>query len=175
MVRSRVCLGCCVASVGWWALTIVCSPLLPSPQVMDLKIHTQTAVINLRYGTTPEKEKQRILHHAKTSAVRKAWHREQEALRNGYSGSVDWSASEQDEILKSGQASAYEGEFIHDIFRYPELAEDPYNVRFVKKNTGDEPGASAKRKRSASEPEEAAPDSWPSASVWWRPCAEPPC
>ncbi|PSN55675.1 Teneurin-a [Blattella germanica] len=123
-------------------------------KVADLKLHGAGAVVNLRYGTTPEREKQRLLHHAKSIAVRKAWHREKEALRNGFAGSIDWSATEMDEILKVGYASSYDGEYVHDVRRYPELAEDPFNIRFVKKasvsaTTQDSAGRRRRRKRSA--------------------------
>nr|CAD7569594.1 unnamed protein product [Timema californicum] len=115
-------------------------------KVADLKIHGISAVVNLRYGTTPDKEKQRLLHHAKVFAVRKAWHREKEALRNGFAGSVDWSATEMDEILKVGYAASYDGEYVHDVQRYPELAEDPFNVRFMKK-TASTTSEAVKRRR----------------------------
>ncbi|KAK0097057.1 hypothetical protein PV326_003445 [Microctonus aethiopoides] len=100
---------------------------------VDVKIHGASYVVNLRYGTTVEKEKQRLLHHAKATAVRKAWHREQESLKANTPTSVEWMAAEQDEIAKNGFASNYDGEYIHDAQLYPELAEDPYNIKFVKK------------------------------------------
>lgn len=99
----------------------------------DVKIHGRSSVVNLRYGTSAERERARLLHHARAAAVRKAWHREREALRGGLGGSLEWSAAELDEIQKAGSAAAYDGEYVHDVARYPELAEDPYNVRFVKK------------------------------------------
>ncbi|XP_022828977.1 teneurin-a isoform X4 [Spodoptera litura] len=101
----------------------------------DVKIHGKTSIVNLRYGTSAERERQRLLHHARAAAVRKAWHREREALRSGLGGSLDWSAAELDEIQKAGSAAGYEGEYVHDVARYPELAEDPYNIRFVKKRS----------------------------------------
>ena len=102
---------------------------------LDVKIHGIHAVINLRYGTTVEKEKQRLMHHAKLQAVRKAWHREKEALRTGLPTNTEWTQPEIDEILKLGYANLYEGEYIHDVNVYPEFAEDPYNIRFIKKKT----------------------------------------
>uniref|UniRef100_A0A1Y1LMI1 Tenascin-like protein n=2 Tax=Photinus pyralis TaxID=7054 RepID=A0A1Y1LMI1_PHOPY len=99
----------------------------------DVKIHGMNAVVNLRYGTNLEKERQRLLHHAKLSAIRKAWHKEKEMIKSGFFGSIDWSANEIEEIMKLGYASIYDGEYIHDVQQYPELAEDPYNIRFVKK------------------------------------------
>lgn len=100
---------------------------------LDVKIHGTNAVINLRYGTTVEKEKQRLMHHAKLQAVRKAWHREKEALRAGLTTSTEWTQSEIDEILKQGYVNQYDADYIHDVSVYPELAEDPYNIRFTKK------------------------------------------
>lgn len=103
-------------------------------EMADIKIHNSGTVINLRYGTTPEKEKNRLLHHAKGQALRKAWHRERDLLRLGFPGSVDWSQSEIEEILKVGYSMSFEGEYVHDINQYPELAEDPFNIKFVKKD-----------------------------------------
>lgn len=102
-------------------------------EMADIKIHNSGTVINLRYGTTPEKEKSRLLHHAKGQALRKAWHRERDLLRLGFPGSVEWSQSEIEEILKVGYSMSFEGEYVYDINMYPELAEDPFNIRFIKK------------------------------------------
>ncbi|KRT82794.1 hypothetical protein AMK59_4421, partial [Oryctes borbonicus] len=125
----------------------------------DVKIHGMNAVINLRYGTTMEKEKQRLLHHAKLSAIRKAWHKEKEYLKNGFSGNVEWTNAEIDEIIKVGYATSYECDYIHDVQQYPELAEDPYNIRFQKKQV-----ESSKRKRkkreSLSSKRNCSTDSW---------------
>lgn len=102
---------------------------------LDVKIHGAHAVINLRYGTTVEKERQRLMHRAKLHAVRKAWFREKEALLQGLTTTAEWSVQEQEDIAKLGYVNQYEGEYVHDVSVYPELAEDPYNVRFVKKKT----------------------------------------
>ncbi|KAG5320005.1 TENA protein, partial [Acromyrmex heyeri] len=126
-----------------------------SSSLIDVKIHGASYVVNLRYGTTAEKEKQRLLHHAKATAIRKAWHREREALKTNTPTSVEWMVAEQDEILKVGLASNYEGEYIHDAQQYPELAEDPYNIRFVKKAV-DQSSKKRRRRRGA-----------PSCKLWW--------
>ncbi|KAF4518759.1 hypothetical protein B566_EDAN006163 [Ephemera danica] len=116
-------------------------------KVIDLKIHSPSAVVNLRYGTTASREKQRLLHHARGMAIRKAWHREKDLLKSGFPGSMDWSAAESEEILQSGSAAAYDAEYVHDVQKYPELAEDPFNVRFYKKS---ERSTSGRRKRDSS-------------------------
>ncbi|XP_065724228.2 teneurin-a isoform X2 [Drosophila suzukii] len=123
---------------------------------LDVKIHGAHAIINLRYGTTVAKEQQRLMHHAKLTAVRKAWHREKEALRSGLTTTLEWSQQETDEILKQSYANNYEGEYIHDVNLYPELAEDPYNIKFVKKKgaTGGAAGVpnSRRRRRRSTDP-----------------------
>lgn len=126
-----------------------------SSSLLDVKIHGASAVINLRYGTTAEKEKQRLLHHAKATAIRKAWHREREALRSNTPTTIEWTTTEQEEILKVGYASNYEGEYTHDAQIYPELAEDPYNIRFVKKAV--DPSSKKRRRRRGT----------PACKLWW--------
>ncbi|XP_034947958.1 teneurin-a isoform X2 [Chelonus insularis] len=116
-----------------------------SGNIVDVKIHGASYVVNLRYGTTAEKEKQRLLHHAKSTATRKAWHREREALRAKTPTSIEWMAAEQEEIENHGSASNYECEYIHDPQLYPELAEDPYNIKFVKKAAN--PSTKKRRRR----------------------------
>ncbi|XP_050491043.1 teneurin-a isoform X4 [Bombus huntii] len=126
-----------------------------SSSLIDVKIHGASYIVNLRYGTTAEKEKQRLLHHAKATAIRKAWHREREALKANTPTAIEWMVAEQDEILKSGSASNYEGEYIHDAQLYPELAEDPYNIRFVKKAV--DPSSKKRRRRRGA----------PTCKLWW--------
>ncbi|KAL1116307.1 hypothetical protein AAG570_005802 [Ranatra chinensis] len=108
-----------------------------SGKVLDVRIHRPNAIINLRYGTTVEREKQRLLHHAKSAALKKLWHRERDAVRSGLPASREWSQQEAEELIKTGQVSGFEGQHIRDVETYPELAEDPFNMRFVKnKSTG---------------------------------------
>jgi hypothetical protein len=106
---------------------------MPKLQVLDVRIHRPNAIINLRYGTTVDREKQRLLHHAKSAALRKLWHRERESLRNGLPTTREWTQQEVDELLKAGYVSGFDGEHVRDVIKYPELSEDPFNIRFVKK------------------------------------------
>lgn len=115
---------------------------------LDVKIHGTHAIINLRYGTTADKEKQRLMHHAKLQAARKAWTREKELLADGLITSTEWGQSDMDEILKQGYSNYYDCQYIHDVNNYPELSEDPYNIKFVKKKN------QTKRKRRESNNDE---------------------
>lgn len=116
---------------------------------LDVKIHGSHAIINLRYGTTVDKEKQRLMHHAKLQAARKAWAKEKELLADGLLTLTEWNQSDMDEILKQGYSNYYDCQYIHDVNTYPELAEDPYNIKFIKKKTNQ-----TKRKRRESKDDE---------------------
>lgn len=97
---------------------------------VDVKIHTQGVILNIRYGTTYEQERQRVLRHAQSRAIREAWAMEKDRLLASYSGSREWTAVEIDEILQSGEVPGYYGEYIHKVEEYPELADDPLNIAF---------------------------------------------
>lgn len=131
-------------------------------------VHCSNVIIVIpRYGTSAVREKQRLLHHARGLAVRKAWHREKDLLKNGVSGTMEWTTAEADEIVQTGSASAYEGDYTHDVQQYPELAEDPFNVRFVKKS---ERKGRRKRSDGRSNPWTApASSSKPCSPHWWLP------
>lgn len=118
---------------------------------LDVKIHGTHAIINLRYGTTVDKEKQRLMHHAKLLAARKAWQREKELLADGLITSTEWNQSDMDEILKQGYSNYYDCQYIHDVNMYPELAEDPYNIKFVKKKTNQRKRRESKNEMESSE------------------------
>lgn len=117
---------------------------------LDVKIHGTHAIINLRYGTTVDKEKTRLMHHAKLQAVRKAWTREKELLLDGLLTSTEWNQADMDEIMKQGYSNFYDCQYIHDVNVYPELAEDPFNIRFIKKKFNQ----SKKRRRRESNDDE---------------------
>ena len=100
--------------------------------MIDIRIHRSDAILNIRYGTTVEREKQRLLHHAKVNTERRAWHYEHELIKNGLPTANEWSSQEADELQKTGFVSGYDGEYAIDVQLYPELSEDPSNIRFVK-------------------------------------------
>ncbi|GAB6032657.1 hypothetical protein CHUAL_011535 [Chamberlinius hualienensis] len=97
-------------------------------QYVDVKIHTQGAVLGIRYGSTYEHERARVLRHAKKQAVLQRWELEKQNLNAGYSGSRDWTPAEVEQILQSGSVPGYHGEYIHDVERFIELADDPLNI-----------------------------------------------
>lgn len=75
---------------------------------------------------------------------------------SGFTGSVEWSTNELEELSKLGYVSNFEGEYIHDVQLYPELAEDPYNIKFVKRQA-----ESSKKRRRKREVKKSCRE------IWW--------
>ncbi|GIX94004.1 teneurin-m [Caerostris extrusa] len=109
-------------------------PPSSQPHQVDVRIHSHHAILNIRYGTSPEKERQRLLRHAKRQAVSKRWSQERDIISSNQRGPLKWSEREKEQILSTGLAAGYRGEYFHDVFLYPELADDPSNVYFHKSN-----------------------------------------
>lgn len=74
----------------------------------------------------------------------------------GFVGNIEWSTNELEELAKLGYVSNYEGEYIHDVQLYPELAEDPYNIKFIKKQV-----ESSKKRRRKRQIKKSCRD------IWW--------
>ncbi|XP_054706781.1 teneurin-m-like [Uloborus diversus] len=99
---------------------------------VDVRIHSHHAILNIRYGTTPDKERQRLLRHAKRQAVSHRWSQERDIISSNQRGPLKWTEREKEQILSSGYASGYSGEYFHEVSSYPELADDPSNIVFHK-------------------------------------------
>ncbi|XP_076321684.1 teneurin-a-like isoform X3 [Tachypleus tridentatus] len=96
----------------------------------DIRIHTQHAIINIRYGTTPSKERRRLLRHAKKHAVGQRWAHERDMIMLNQEGAQRWTEKEKEHIVNSGSVPGYRGDYFHDVEMYPELADDPSNIVF---------------------------------------------
>ncbi|OQR66691.1 teneurin-3-like [Tropilaelaps mercedesae] len=102
-------------------------------QYSDIRVHTTFAVLSIRYGAQMAKEQQRILRHAKKHAVSQRWAQERELLSRDHGSTrrqsgVDWTDKEKDDIIRTGSAPGYRGDYHHDVTVYPELADDPANI-----------------------------------------------
>nr|XP_050039980.1 teneurin-m-like isoform X1 [Dermacentor andersoni] len=106
----------------------------PRGQV-DIRMHSTSVVLNIRYGTSLQEERHRLMRHARRRAVDDAWTQELELVRNGHKGSNDWTKGEREELMATGMVARYFGTDVHDIEKYPELADDPSNVAFRKENS----------------------------------------
>ena len=101
-------------------------------QTIELKIPMSGAILFLKYGTTGSREETRLNHHAKSIAQRKAWGNIKELIRSGLP-TPEFTSNEKEEILKNGHIPSHHPEFTHDPHKFPNFADDPLNVRFLKK------------------------------------------
>nr|XP_015923788.2 teneurin-m-like [Parasteatoda tepidariorum] len=101
---------------------------------VDVRVHSEHAILNIRYGTTPHKERQRLLRHAKKHAVGQRWAQERQIILTSQRGSQKWSEKEKEHILTTSSVPGYRGDYYHDVELYPELADDPANIVFHKSN-----------------------------------------
>lgn len=107
----------------------------PNPET-DIRLHGKHTVINIRYGTTVEKERKRLFRHAKDRAVKHAWAREKWMLKNNLKSNYRWNEEEKQSIINLGSAHGYEGHVIRRTDQYPELSDDCNNIRFTKSKGG---------------------------------------
>ena len=77
--------------------------------------------------TNEEKKK---LSYQRQTAVRLAWKRERNRVREGY-GTRNWSGSEQEELISEGVVHGYEGHHMKSVSLFPEYAGDPRNIQFL--------------------------------------------
>jgi GHH signature containing HNH/Endo VII superfamily nuclease toxin len=91
---------------------------------VDVRLHLEFVVANIRYGTTPQKEAARHLRHGLRSLAPRVWEREAASAR--------WTAKERRQLETSGSVPGYELEYRHSPLTYPELFNDPTNIQVVK-------------------------------------------
>jgi hypothetical protein len=101
---------------------------------MDIKLHGKHSIINIRYGTTLDLERQRVLNHAKDRAVNHVWRREKWLLQNSLPSQYQWTPYEVNEILTHGYARGYRGYYTHaqTPALYPELSDDCNTIKLRK-------------------------------------------
>lgn len=92
--------------------------------VVDVRIHLESAVFNIRYGTSPQKEAARLLRHTLRTMAPRVWEREAESGR--------WTTKERRQLEATGTVPGYELEYRHSPLTYPELFGDSLNVQLVK-------------------------------------------
>lgn len=98
----------------------------------ELRLHNPDAVVIIKYGVDPVQERKRILRHAHKRAVERAWELEKQLVAAGFQGRGDWTEEEKEELISHGDIDGYEGVDIHDVHKYPQLADDPGNVAFTR-------------------------------------------
>lgn len=104
-----------------------------SHEEIDIRLHGNYSIMNIRYGTDLMRERHRVLQHAKDRAVQHAWSREKYLLQNSLPSEYQWSEQEKYEIKTVGYAEGYEGMYIRNPEEYSELADDCNNIRLLKR------------------------------------------
>ncbi|XP_034457716.1 teneurin-3 isoform X6 [Hippoglossus hippoglossus] len=100
----------------------------------DVELQYGALALHVRYGTTLDEEKARILEHARQRALSSAWAREQQRVRDGEEGVRMWTEGEKRQLLSSGKVLGYDGYYVLSIEQYPELADSANNMQFLRQS-----------------------------------------
>lgn len=76
------------------------------------------------------REEKLQLNRDRQQAVREAWAREKALVQQG-KGTVDWSPSQQAELMKTGRVSGYEGQHMKSVSRHPQYAASADNIQLL--------------------------------------------
>ncbi|XP_026027902.1 teneurin-3 isoform X9 [Astatotilapia calliptera] len=100
----------------------------------DVELQYGALTLHVRYGTTLDEEKARILEQARQRALSSAWAREQQRVRDGEEGVRLWTEGEKRQLLSSGKVLGYDGYYVLSIEQYPELADSANNIQFLRQS-----------------------------------------
>ncbi|XP_038570549.1 teneurin-3 isoform X4 [Micropterus salmoides] len=100
----------------------------------DVELQYGALALHVRYGTTLDEEKARILEQARQRALSSSWAREQQRVRDGEEGVRLWTEGEKRQLLSSGKVLGYDGYYVLSIEQYPELADSANNIQFLRQS-----------------------------------------
>ncbi len=103
-----------------------------SRRITDVQLQYGTLCLNVRYGSSHDEEKVRVLELARQRVVVATWARERHRLRQGEEGSRAWTDGERQQLLSSGRVQGYEGFYIVSVDQFPELADNVNNIQFLR-------------------------------------------
>lgn len=75
-------------------------------------------------------EEMKTLNRLRSEAVRKAWAREIELVKEG-KGTHQWTKDQQKELLETGKIAGYQGHHMKCCALYPQYAGDINNIQFL--------------------------------------------
>ncbi|XP_050561292.1 teneurin-m-like isoform X9 [Spodoptera frugiperda] len=106
-------------------------------QGLEVRVHavgkgSAQAVIVLRYGVDPNQERIKLLKHAHKRAAARAWEREKALVAAGWEGRGSWTEEEKEELISHGIVDGWVARDVHSVSKYPQLADDPANIVFVR-------------------------------------------
>ncbi|XP_062905509.1 teneurin-3 isoform X5 [Mobula hypostoma] len=100
----------------------------------DVEMQYNALSLHVRYGTTLDEEKVRILEQARQRALTSAWNREQQRVRDGEEGIRLWTEGEKRQLLSAAKVQGYDGYYVLSVEQYPELADSVNNIQFLRQN-----------------------------------------
>jgi hypothetical protein len=101
-------------------------------EYVEVRLHSERTWVTVRYGgISAAAERERILKRAARRAADTAWAVERERAQSGKRSINTWTRREVDELLSRGQVNGFRAVYVRDVGEFPELADDPHNVRFV--------------------------------------------
>jgi len=101
---------------------------------VEVRLHGETSWVSVRYGATVRDLRGHLLWRAAGRAADAAWAVERERAQSGKRriAGDSWTRRDLDELLSRGHVTGYSPVYIRDVIdRFPLLADDPYNIRFV--------------------------------------------
>lgn len=121
-------------NVSVWQSTVVVASGGRTRRLVDVEIQSGALALHLRYGTTQDEERERVLELARQRALVSAWAREQQRVRDGEEGARQWTEGEKRQLLSGGKVPGYDGYYVLSVEQYPELADSPSNIQFLRQN-----------------------------------------
>ncbi|XP_048118438.1 teneurin-3 isoform X2 [Alosa alosa] len=103
-------------------------------RLVDVELRSGGLALHLRYGTTQDEERERILELARQRALVSAWAREQQRVRDGEEGARLWTEGEKRQLLSGGKVPGYDGYYVLSVEQHPELADSTNNIQFLRQN-----------------------------------------
>ncbi|XP_062332162.1 teneurin-3 isoform X4 [Osmerus eperlanus] len=100
----------------------------------DVEVRRGPLALHVRYGSTVDEEKGRVVELARQRALARAWAREQQRVRDGEEGIRPWTEGEKRQLLSSGKVLGYDGYYVLSIEQYPELADSANNIHFLRQS-----------------------------------------
>ena len=101
---------------------------------VEVRLHGDTTWVSVRYGASVTDLGTHLLRRAAVRAADAAWAVERERAQSGKRRITghSWTRRDLDELLSRGHVTGYRPVYARDIIdRFPLLADDPYNIRFV--------------------------------------------
>jgi len=101
---------------------------------VEVRLHDDATWVSVRYGATVRDLRAHLLRRAAGRAADAAWAVERERAQSGKRRITgdSWTRRDLDELLSRGHVTGYTPVYVRDVIdRFPLLADDPYNIRFV--------------------------------------------